>query len=65
MRTESPIVNIPNLEIFSGEIVAIAGPSGIGRYFTCSTIAGLIRPISGSIKVCGAGNPLRLLSVAH
>ena len=29
-ETESPLVSIPNLEIFPGEIVAIAGPSGIG-----------------------------------
>ena len=56
-ETESPLVSIPNLEIFPGEIVAIAGPSGIGKSTLLATIAGLIRPISGSIKVCDAEIP--------
>ena len=56
-EAESPLVSIPNLEIFPGEIVAIAGPSGIGKSTLLATIAGLIRPISGSIKVCGAEIP--------
>ena len=52
-NVEEPLVEIPNLEIFSGEIVAIAGPSGVGKSTLLKTIAGLIRPISGSIEVCG------------
>ena len=60
-ETESPLVSIPNLEIFPGEIVAIAGPSGIGKSTLLGTIAGLIRPISGSIKVCGAEIPSKPL----
>ena len=60
-ETESPLVSIPNLEIFPGEIVAIAGPSGIGKSTLLGTIAGLIRPISGSIKVCGAKSPQKPL----
>ena len=30
-NVEEPLVEIPNLEIFPGEIVAIAGPSGVGK----------------------------------
>ena len=54
-----------NLEIFPGEIVAIAGTSGIGRSTLLGTIAGLIRPISGSIKCVVPKSPQKNLSVAH
>ncbi|DAC43314.1 MAG TPA: ATP-binding cassette domain-containing protein [Candidatus Thalassarchaeaceae archaeon] len=55
--SSASLVNIPNLEILPGEIVAIAGPSGIGKSTLLRTIAGLVSPISGQLEVCGVTLP--------
>jgi ABC-type lipoprotein export system ATPase subunit len=58
-KKEEPLVKIPNLEIFPGEVVAIAGPSGVGKSTLLKTIASLVSPISGSVEVCGKTSPSR------
>ena len=43
------------MEVREGELVALVGPNGAGKSTTLSSVAGLIRPKSGSIRFCGEG----------
>ena len=45
-----PVVRGLNLRVGAGEVVALLGPNGAGKTTTLETIAGLVRPISGSIR---------------
>ncbi|MGX9356733.1 ABC transporter ATP-binding protein [Roseobacteraceae bacterium S113] len=42
-----------NLEIKQGEILALLGPNGAGKTTLISTVCGITRPTSGSIRVGG------------
>ncbi len=60
-----PVVRELNLEVRPGEVVALLGPNGAGKTTTLETIAGLNRPISGTIDLSGetiSGVPAHLLA---
>jgi ABC-2 type transport system ATP-binding protein len=42
-----------SLELASGEFFAVLGPNGAGKTTTIKMVAGLLRPNSGRILVCG------------
>src|ERR1700681_2625666 len=42
-----------NLEIHPGELFAFLGPNGAGKTTTIKMIVGLLRPSSGTIRLCG------------
>jgi branched-chain amino acid transport system ATP-binding protein len=42
-----------NLEVSEGEIVAILGPNGAGKTTSLLTMAGLLSPISGTVRFAG------------
>ena len=48
-----PVVRELNLEVRPGEVVALLGPNGAGKTTTLETIAGLHRPISGTVDLSG------------
>ncbi|MEZ8079019.1 MAG: ATP-binding cassette domain-containing protein [Candidatus Poseidoniaceae archaeon] len=48
---DEPLISNINLEVFPGEVITILGPSGIGKTTLVRTIAGLIRPLSGSFDL--------------
>ncbi|MGY8702475.1 MAG: ATP-binding cassette domain-containing protein [Candidatus Poseidoniales archaeon] len=48
---DKPLISDLTTTIKSGEIIAILGPSGIGKTTLIRTIAGLIAPLKGSVEV--------------
>jgi len=60
-----PVVRGLNLAVRPGEVVALLGPNGAGKTTTLETIAGLNRPISGTVELSGeniSGVPAHLLA---
>ena len=52
-NSDKVILEIPSLAIDRGERVALLGPSGCGKSTLLSTIGGLLKPISGEIRIYG------------
>jgi branched-chain amino acid transport system ATP-binding protein len=59
------VVRELNLQVRPGEVVALLGPNGAGKTTTLETIAGLHRPISGTVELSGqsvGGRPAHALA---
>jgi simple sugar transport system ATP-binding protein len=52
-RGEAAVSDL-SLDVFAGEIVGLAGVQGNGQDELVECIAGLRRPVEGSIEICGA-----------
>src|SRR5215472_1292808 len=60
-----PVVRELSLTVGPGEVVALLGPNGAGKTTTLETVAGLHRPIAGSVELSGrdvAGTPAHVLA---
>ncbi len=49
----SPIVRDVSLTVTAGKVTAIVGPNGAGKSTFAKTLAGILRPMSGTITVNG------------
>ncbi len=48
-----------SLSIDEGEIFGLLGPNGAGKTTTVHMVVGLLRPDSGTIDICGRGDPVK------
>ena len=58
-----PAVEGVSFHVQKGEMVALTGPSGTGKSTVLHLSAGLIRPSSGVVRLCGAGPDPRKVSI--
>jgi branched-chain amino acid transport system ATP-binding protein len=61
----TPVVRDLDLVVGRGEVVALLGANGAGKTTTVNTVAGLVKPISGTIRVGGddvGGVPAHVLA---
>jgi branched-chain amino acid transport system ATP-binding protein len=49
-----PVVRDVTLTVAAGEVVALLGANGAGKTTTLSAVAGLVRPMSGTVRLAGA-----------
>lgn len=49
----APVVRDLSIEVAEGEVVALLGPNGAGKTTTLRAISGLVKPLSGVIRVRG------------
>jgi len=48
---DTPLIRDINIEIEAGDVLAVLGPSGIGKTTLLRTIAGLVRPLEGEVEL--------------
>ena len=65
--TGTPILRQVSIAVEPGEIIAVIGPSGAGKSTLCRFLVGLLKPITGKIRIDGSeiGNWDRLQLGRH
>ena len=52
-RNKTNVIRDVNLAIHPGEFVGVVGPNGGGKSTLMQTVLGILRPVSGSVKIAG------------
>jgi ABC-type sugar transport system ATPase subunit len=52
------VLEIPELDLFAGEVVGVVGENGAGKSTLIGTLAGSVRPESGEIQISGSRHTL-------
>ena len=52
-----PLIEDINIEVIAGDVIAVLGPSGIGKTTLLRTIAGLVRPLEGDCLLYTSPSP--------
>jgi ABC-2 type transport system ATP-binding protein len=52
--SSTPALNAIDLTVPAGTIFGILGPNGAGKTTIMSTLCGLLKPTSGSVRICGS-----------
>ena len=60
-----PVLWDVDLTLPEGKLIAIVGPNGAGKSTLLKTILGLVKPITGWVKICGASYRQRRSWVAY
>ena len=50
----TPVLHGVSLDLHAGELALVMGPSGSGKTTLISILAGLLRPTSGTVRLCGS-----------
>ena len=54
---DKPLVNVPDITLYRGEIAAVIGPNGAGKTTLLKTLLGDLPPLSGSTRMGAAVQP--------
>lgn len=52
-RKKNEVLNGVSLEVYAGETFGLLGPNGAGKTTTIKTLAGLVKPGKGTVKIMG------------
>ena len=62
--TARPLLRVPEITLFRGEVAALIGPNGVGKTTLLKTLLGELPPLRGEVQL-GAGVQLGYFAQAH